>query len=94
MIQLKNKETGSLIGSISQDDLQFLIDNLEEEWEEDTDYYLNRATLDMLKKNGMKVAPPSSALTGELQKIGKTMTDEWAKQAGEDGAAILDAYRK
>ncbi len=48
----------------------------------------------MLKKNGMKVAPPSSALTGELQKIGKTMTDEWAKQAGEDGAAILDAYRK
>lgn len=48
----------------------------------------------MLKKNGMKVSPPSSALTGELQKIGETMTMEWAKQAGGDGAAILDAYRK
>ncbi len=48
----------------------------------------------MLKENGMKVSPPSSALTGELQEIGKTMTDEWAKQAGADGAAILDAYRK
>ena len=52
MIQLRNKETGSLLGSISDEDLQFLIDNLEEEWKEDTDYYLNRATLDMLKSQG------------------------------------------
>ena len=49
MIQLRNKETGSLLGSISEEDLQFLIDNLEEEWEEDTDYYLNRETLDLLE---------------------------------------------
>lgn len=52
MIRLKDKETGSILGSISEDDLQFLIDQLEEEWEEDTDYYLNRATLDMLKNQG------------------------------------------
>ena len=52
MIRLKDKEPGSLLGSISDDDLQFLIDQLEEEWEEDADYYLNRATLDMLKNRG------------------------------------------
>jgi hypothetical protein len=49
MIQLKNKQSGEVLGSISEEDLQFLVDNLEEEWKEDTDYYLNRATLEMLK---------------------------------------------
>ncbi|NIO00718.1 MAG: galactosyldiacylglycerol synthase [Candidatus Latescibacteria bacterium] len=52
MIQLRNKETGSILGSISEEDLQFLVDNLEEEWEEDADYYLTRATVDMLKSRG------------------------------------------
>lgn len=52
MIQLRDKETGSLLGSISEEDLQFLIDNLEEESEDDTDYYLNRVTLEMLKEKG------------------------------------------
>jgi len=52
MIQLLDKETGSHLGSISEEDLQFLIDNLEEESEDDTDYYLNHVTLEMLKKKG------------------------------------------
>jgi len=50
--------------------------------------------LDQLKKNGMTVAPPSPQLKGDFQKIGQTMADEWAKNAGADGKAILDAYRK
>jgi processive 1,2-diacylglycerol beta-glucosyltransferase len=52
MIQMRDKETGALLGSISEEDLQFLIDNLEEESDDDTDYYLNRATIDMLSENG------------------------------------------
>ncbi len=52
MIKIRNKETGTLLGTISEQDLQFLIDNLEEEWAEDTDYYINRATIEMLKKRG------------------------------------------
>jgi hypothetical protein len=52
MIRLRNKETGDELGSISEDDLQFLIDNLEEEWEEDKDYYLSRQTLEMLRGRG------------------------------------------
>lgn len=51
MIKLRDKETGELLGSISEEQLQFLIDNLEEETADDTDYYLNRPTLDMLKEN-------------------------------------------
>ncbi len=48
MIKLKDKETGEMLGSISDDELQFLIDHLEEEFDEDTDYYLNRVTVEML----------------------------------------------
>jgi TRAP-type C4-dicarboxylate transport system substrate-binding protein len=57
--------------------------------EEKTKWYL-----DQLTKNGMTVAPPSAAFAAELKKIGDTMTTEWAKQAGPDGQAIVDAYRK
>ena len=49
MIQLRIKDSGKLLGSISEEELQFLIDNLEEEWEEDKDYYLNQTMLQMLK---------------------------------------------
>ncbi len=57
--------------------------------EEKTKWYLEQ-----LAKNGMTVAPPSPALTGDLKKIGDTMTSEWTKQAGPDGQAVVDAYRK
>ena len=52
MIRLRNKETGDDLGSITEEDLRFLIDNLEEEGEEDQDYYLNRQTLEMLAGRG------------------------------------------
>ena len=39
MIKLSDKKNGAPLGTISEDDLQFLIDHLEEEWAEDTDYY-------------------------------------------------------
>ena len=45
---MRDKDTGSVIGDITEEQLQFLIDNLEEESSEDTDYYLNRSTLEML----------------------------------------------
>ena len=52
MIRLRDKETGADLGSISEDELAFLRDQLEEESSEDTDYYINRAELDILKENG------------------------------------------
>ena len=51
MIQLNDKDTGAFIGTITEDTLQFLIDQLEEESEEDQDYYINEATLDLFEEN-------------------------------------------
>lgn len=47
-----------------------------------------------LKAAGIKVLPPSPALKAGLAKIGATITAEWEKSAGADGAAMLAAYRK
>ena len=51
-IVLTNKETGAFIGSITEEQLQFLKDQLVEETEEDRDYWLNRAELDVLRDAG------------------------------------------
>jgi TRAP-type transport system periplasmic protein len=48
----------------------------------------------VLKANGVTVAPPSDSVRLALQKIGETMTAEWLASTGEDGKAIIDAYRK
>jgi len=50
--------------------------------------------LETLAKNGMKVQKPNAKFASDLGGIGKTMTDEWVKNAGADGQAILDAYKK
>ena len=52
MIQLRDKENGDVLGTITEDDLQFLIDNLEEESEDDMDYFLNRSTIEIFKEKG------------------------------------------
>lgn len=52
MITLKNKDTGQYIGSLSEDELQYLIDELEEEHSEDKDYWLNRVQLEIMKEKG------------------------------------------
>ncbi len=38
MINLREKDTDRQLGQISEEQLQYLIDNLEEEWLEDQDY--------------------------------------------------------
>ena len=50
--------------------------------------------LDVLKNNGMVIVTPSAELMTGLKEIGKQMTADWAKKAGADGKAILDAYMK
>ncbi|NIY96581.1 TRAP transporter substrate-binding protein [Salipiger sp. HF18] len=50
-------------------------------------------TLDELKKNGMSVERASDHLMGQLQEMGEVMTAEWLETAGDDGKAIVDAYK-
>jgi hypothetical protein len=52
MIELYNEDTGVLIGEITEDQLKFLIGEMEEESLEDVDYYLSVATVDMLEADG------------------------------------------
>ena len=51
-IIIKEKETNKWLGSISELQLQFLIDELEEEHKGDQDYWVNQVTLDVLKDKG------------------------------------------
>ncbi len=48
LIDLYNNDTGEMLGSITEADLQVLVDRLEEESAEDQDYYVDRATIDLV----------------------------------------------
>lgn len=52
MIQIHDKDTGARIGTLTEEQLQFLIDQLEEESGEDQDYYINETTVDLFEENG------------------------------------------
>jgi len=52
MINLTEKETNKLLGQITEDQLQYLIDNLEEEWLEDQDYAITPLLLEYFEGNG------------------------------------------
>jgi hypothetical protein len=52
MIQLFNKRSGEPIGSLSESQLQFLVDQLEEESLEDQDYAITSMTLDYFEEIG------------------------------------------
>jgi hypothetical protein len=53
MIKLYEKSSGKYLGRITEEELQFLRDNMEEESLTDVDYYINRTTFDLLKQQGM-----------------------------------------
>jgi hypothetical protein len=52
MITLSLKDSGAFLGAIVEADLRLLIDQLEEETEEDTDYYVTPLTIDLLERGG------------------------------------------
>ena len=52
MVDLYNAETNQLLGTVSDADLQVLVEALEEESSEDRDYYINADTIDLLAANG------------------------------------------
>ena len=52
MIKLYDAQTGAEIGEITQEQLDFLIRQLEEESAEDRDYYINVDTLDYFAQQG------------------------------------------
>ena len=52
MPKLYNKKTNALLGDVSEEDVQCLIDVLEEEDSKDVDYFIDLDTVDILEDNG------------------------------------------
>jgi hypothetical protein len=52
MPRLIRLDTGDDIGTISDAQLKFLVDQLEEEHGDDKDYFIDRDTLELLSDNG------------------------------------------
>jgi hypothetical protein len=52
MPRLIRIDTGDEIGTISDVQLKFLVEQLEEDHEEDQDYYIDRDTLELMSDNG------------------------------------------
>jgi hypothetical protein len=68
MITLSSKDSGTVIGTISEADLKLLVDQFEEENSSDRDYYVAEQTVQMLEEAGA-----SSTLTSLLrQAIGSS----------------------
>jgi len=52
MITLSLKDGGTLLGTIDEDDFEVLAGQLVVESDEDTDYYIDSATIDLLERAG------------------------------------------
>lgn len=52
MIEFRAKATNELLGTVTDEELTFLIKELEEESLTDRDYYLDTNTIDMLEEDG------------------------------------------
>ena len=53
MPRLYRLDNGETIGTITDKQLQFLVDQLEEEDQDDNDYFIDRDTLELLSDNGI-----------------------------------------
>jgi hypothetical protein len=52
MITLLIADTAAVVGSITEAELEVLIENLEETSPGDTDYYIDKATIEVLQESG------------------------------------------
>ena len=50
--------------------------------------------IELLKKNGMTIVPPSAQLKADLKKVGDVMLKEWLDKAGPEGKALVDGMAR
>ncbi len=53
-----------------------------------------RSTEQTLASRGMQIVPPTREFLDGLVRVSRQMTDEWVSRAGEDGAKLIEAYRR
>lgn len=77
MAKIYDVESGDLIGTVTATELQFLIDQLEEEDSEDRDYYVDRASLAWFEEQGAD--PALMTLLRQALGSREGMDIRWAK---------------
>ena len=78
MIELRNKDTSAPIGEITQEQLDFLVNMLEEEDSEDKDYWIDEMTLQYFQENGADLA--LIKLLQDAIGDGEGIEIEWTKE--------------
>jgi TRAP-type C4-dicarboxylate transport system substrate-binding protein len=53
-----------------------------------------RNTESTLGSRGMQIVPPTPQFLEGLRTVSRQMTDEWVQRAGEDGAKLIEGYRR
>ena len=53
-MKLYDSRSGALVGEVTEDDVQFLIDQLEEEHADDVAYYVSADTLEFLRSRNAR----------------------------------------
>lgn len=56
MIEVFDRETGSSVGSITEEQLEFLMKHLVEEDSRDQDYFIDKSTIELLTEKGIDPA--------------------------------------
>jgi hypothetical protein len=77
MVQLYDDQRGDLIGTITEEQLRFLIDQLEEEDSEDRNYYIDSTTLDWFEEHGAD--PAMEAMLREAMGDRAGMDIRWTR---------------
>ena len=77
MIQLLDNETGAALGTITEEQLQFLLGHLEKESPEDQDYYVNADTIDWFEEEGAD--PTLVALLRQMLGSREDMEIRWSR---------------
>jgi len=54
----------------------------------------NGESLDVLRKGGMQILPPSATLSADMKKVGEVLLKEWLEKAGPEGQGLVDAFNK
>lgn len=75
MPRLTRLDTGDAIGEITDAHLAFLVEQLEEESDDDQDYYIDKDTLELLSDNGAD--PELLAMLEKAMGVDESMTIAW-----------------
>jgi hypothetical protein len=78
MIKIYDEATNTVYGTITEAQLQALMSQLEEESLEDTDYYINQATVDMFEEK--KVDPALVAFLRNALGEREDMDIRWVRE--------------